>query len=207
MKEVNEAYDRLTNPDKYAHQQAQQNPYSQYTNPYSQYGQQSQSGGNPYGQQTYTWGSPFGFGFEEAFGFGGGSASAHMPQIQTYDSQEIRLVIQYYQAGRVQEALNLLMNIPSGQRNARWYYLSGLANHRMGNTIRGTEHMTKAVQMDPGNPTYQQLLRQYQQAEQTYSQNAQGFNMGATSMTGLCTSLCLMNLLCGRCGFFPICCC
>jgi molecular chaperone DnaJ len=59
MNELNEAYDMLMNPEKYAKRQQQQNPYGQsYGNPYGQsyggqsYGQQ----GNPYGQQRQQYG-------------------------------------------------------------------------------------------------------------------------------------------------------
>ena len=67
MNELNEAYDMLMNPEKYANRQQQQNPYggnpysgnpyggSSYGgNPYGSYGGNSYGGqqqGNPYGQQ------------------------------------------------------------------------------------------------------------------------------------------------------------
>ena len=78
MNELNEAYDMLMNPEKYAKRQQQQNPYGQsYGNPYGQsYGQQSnpysqqrqQYGGYSSGQGGYQggWQSDFGgFGFED----------------------------------------------------------------------------------------------------------------------------------------------
>ena len=48
MNELNEAYDMLMNPEKYANRQQQQNPYG--GNPYS---------GNPYGGSSYG-GNPYG---------------------------------------------------------------------------------------------------------------------------------------------------
>ena len=48
MNELNEAYDMLMNPEKYANRQQQQNPYG--GNPY---------GGNPYGGSSYG-GNPYG---------------------------------------------------------------------------------------------------------------------------------------------------
>lgn len=81
MNEINEAYDMLTHPEKYAARQAQQsgyggggysgayggyggNPYGQGGNPYGQ-------GGNPFGQGGPQGGQgPYGFSFEDLFGFG-----------------------------------------------------------------------------------------------------------------------------------------
>ena len=53
MNELNEAYDMLMNPEKYANRQQQQNPYG--GNPYSG----NPYGGNPYGGSSYG-GNPYG---------------------------------------------------------------------------------------------------------------------------------------------------
>ena len=102
--------------------------------------------------------------------------------------------------GRNQEAINILVHIPSTGRNARWYYLSALANHGMGNTVQAADHMHKAAQMDPNNRTYQQLLMQFRQAGQTYENNAQGFNMRSVNLSKICLGCCAAQLLCGPFG-------
>ena len=38
------------------------------------------------------------------------------------------------------EALNVLNGIPFGERRARWYYFSAIANQGMGNNINAMEH-------------------------------------------------------------------
>lgn len=219
MNELNEAYDMLMNPDKYAHRQ-QQNPYGQSgrgQNPYGQnpYGssggdpfwqRQRTQQGNPYGsyQGSGGWQSDFGFDFNDFFGFGGYTqAQVTPPQIQVGDSDAIRAAINAINQGQFQAACYTLQNIPSTGRNARWYYLSGVANHGAGNSILAVDHMSRACQMAPNNPTYQALLRQYRQSGQTYQQYASGYNTRAADPSRYCMNLCLLNLLCNLCCCRP----
>ena len=58
----------------------------------------------------------------------------------------------YVRMGRYQEALNILSNCT--QRNARWYYLSALANDGLGNQVTAMEHIRRAVSMEPDNQEY-----------------------------------------------------
>ena len=74
------------------------------------------------------------------------------------------------------------------------------ANHGAGNQIQALEHMKRAVQLSPNNATYQALLRQYQQAGQTYQTNASGYNTWAMDPSKLCMSLCFLQMFC------PLCC-
>ncbi len=53
-------------------------------------------------------------------------------------------------------------------RNARWYYLSSLANQGLGNRIDALQDARRAVQLDPGNTEYQMHLRRMQNPGQTY---------------------------------------
>ena len=218
MNELNEAYDMLMNPDKYKPRQQQQNPYG---NPYGQsYGGQSYGGssqgsyqqGNPYGQrQSYGgyssgqggyqrggWQSDFGgFGFEDLFGFGGfQSSQVPPPTEQPGDPDLVRQAIRDIQQRAYNSAILHLQNVVSGQRNARWYYLSGVANHGAGNTIQAVEHMTRACQMDSTNGVYQTLLRQYRAAGQTYQQNAGGHSTTFFDPSRLCYLCCMMQLCC-----------
>ena len=173
MNELNEAYDMLMNPEKYANRQQQQNPYG--GNPY---------GGNPYGGSSY----------------GGYQTQVNPPQEQAGDSEPVRAAIRDILAGRYASACSILQNVPSTGRNARWYYLSGVANPGAGNQLQALEHMKRAVQLSPNNATYQALLRQYQQAGQTYQTNASGYNTWAMDPSKLCMSLCFLQMFC------PLCC-
>lgn len=212
MNELNEAYDMLMNPEKYQKRQQQQNPYGQsggYSQQSNPYGQRQQYGGGYGGQGGYSrggWQSDFGgFGFEDIFGFGGyQSAQVPPPTEQPGDSELVRQAIRDMQQRAYNSAILHLQNVVSAQRNARWYYLSGVANHGAGNTIQAVEHMTRACQMDPGNQVYAALLRQYRQAGQTYQQNAGGHSTTFFDPTKLCYLCCMMQLCCPYSRF--ICC-
>lgn len=216
MTEVNEAYDMLMNPDKYAAKRAQQSQSSQRNSYSGQYGgYSSQQGGYSQGRQNYSgqqrssgnyqnaggWYSDFGFDFDDFFGFGSSYQTASTkPQVEPGDSPRIQQVVGYINSGSYKQALDLLFHVPSYGRNARWYYLSSLANHGLGNSVQAVDHMQKASQMEPNNKTYQQLLRQFRQAERTYEDNARGFNMEAFPLDKICLGLCMARLCCGiRC--------
>lgn len=213
MTEINEAYDMLMNPDKYAAKRAQQQQSSSRQNGYSgQYGGYSgnQSGysgnqGGYSGQQRNSgnyqnaggWSSDFGFDFDDFFGFGSSYQTASTkPQVEPGDSPRIQQVVNYINRGDSQQALDILFHIPSTGRDARWYYLSSLANHALGNSVQAVDHMQRAAQMDPNNRTYQQLLRQFRQAERTYEDNARGFDMGALNLQKICLGLFAAQFCC-----------
>lgn len=198
MQEVNKAYDMLMNPEKYASVKAQQ----------QRSGQQQQSTYNRGTSQNYGgyqgpggWASNFGgFDFEDFFGgFGfsdSGSQYAGRPTVEHGDSPTIQRVIQAIDNRRYQTAVDMLTNVTSSGRNARWYYLSAVANHGLGNSVQAMDQIQRAIKMDPNNRTYQQLYRQYRQAEQTYETNAQGFDMGAMQIQKICMGVCFAQLLC-----------
>lgn len=212
MNELNEAYDMLMNPEKYQKRQQQQNPYGQsggYSQQSNPYGQRQQYGGGYGGQGGYSrggWQSDFGgFGFEDIFGFGGyQSAQVPPPTEQPGDTELVRQAIRDMQQRAYNSAILHLQNVVSAQRNARWYYLSGVANHGAGNSMQAVEHMTRACQMDPGNQVYAALLRQYRQSGQTYQQNAGGHSTTFFDPTRLCYICCMMQLCCPYSRF--ICC-
>ena len=218
MNEINEAYDLLTNPEKFAARQAQEQAKNGYGG-YNPYGQQG--GYNPYGRQqsgqyqqyerrgtqgAQGWSSDFEFNFEDLFGFGYAGTASTRPEYQAGDTLEFRRAVNALQNNRYQEALTILTNIRSTERSARWYYLCALANHGLGNTVQAIDQMTRAAQMDPNNRTYTQLLRQFRQAGQTYQRQATGYNTQAFDLNKLCMTFCLLQLCCGG-RVMPICCC
>lgn len=122
------------------------------------------------------------------------------------DDQYQQAAAQYIRFGRFREALNTLDN--STQRDARWYYLSALANDGLDNQVTAMEHIRRAVSMDPGNPEYLNALNRMEHGGADYRQTAgnfQGFSMGGNPCMNLC--LCyLVNLFCcGGRGMFLCC--
>ncbi len=103
----------------------------------------------------------------------------------------------YIRFGRYREALNALNN--ASDRNARWYYLSAVANDALGNQVTALEHIRRAVSMEPDNQEYLRVLNQIEYGGSVYRQQAgnfRGFEMRSTP----CMNLCL-------CWFLQFCCC
>lgn len=159
--------------------------YEQIKNP-EKFQNQQQSGG--YGQS---------YGYDP-FGYGGYQQTYQQPQGEQYQ----QAAYQYIRFGRYQEALQALQN--STDRNARWYYLSALANNGLGNQVTALEHIKRAVSMDPGNAVYLDALDRIEHGGATYRRQAgnyRGFTMSASPCTRLC--LCyLAQLFCCRGRFF-----
>ena len=99
--------------------------------------QREQGGGYSYGNSSY----------------GGNSYN------NTYNGPqdaEMQAVFNYINSRNYREALNLLDRMPN--RNAMWYYASGFANAGIGNNVLAREHAAQAVNMEPNNVQYRQLL-------------------------------------------------
>lgn len=124
--------------------------YEQIKNP-----EKKQTGSGTYGGYY----NPFGGGWQQHTG---GSQSQYQQAAE-----------QYIRFGRYREALNILNSATT--KNARWYYLSAIANDALGNQVTALEHIRRAVSMEPGNPEYLQLLDQIQKGETTYRTQAGGF--------------------------------
>lgn len=120
---------------------------------------------------------------------------------QSYGStgdQYQRAAAQYIRFARYQEALNTLNS--ATDRNARWYYLSALANDGLGNQVTALEHIRRAVSMEPDNMEYLQTLQAIENGGAAYRRRAgnyRGFEMRSDPCSNLL--LCwLANLCC--CG-------
>ena len=125
-------------------------------------------------------------------------------QQQSREDGYFRAAAQYIRFGRFREALNTLESSP--ERNARWYYLSALANNGLGNQVTALEHIRRAVSIEPNNYQYLQALEQIEHGGAAYRQQAGNFR-GFTMRGDPCTNvlLCwLANLFCcgGRCPIF-----
>ena len=193
FKEVQAAYDAITKGE--TGPQMGGNPYGSYQQ--QGYGQQS------YQQQGYQNGyggfdgfdgfDPFGFGF----GFGG-YQQGYGQQGASYsgsDSPEMQAARNFVANGRYAEARRVLDGMTA--RNARWYYLSSLANQGLGNSIDALQDARRAAQMEPGNTEYQMNLRNLQDPGRTYRTQTTYAQPGG--LMRWCWSMILLNLLCNCC--------
>ena len=170
MQQINAAYEQIKNPEKAARN----------------------GGGQGYGGQSYGGYDPFG-GFNP---FGGGYTGGQTRQ-DSQQGQYHRAAEQYIRFDRYQEALNALQFAP--EKDARWYYLSALANDGLGNQVTALEHIKRAVSMEPDNAQYLYTLEQIQGGGSTYRKQAGNFR-GFTMGTSPCASLCM-------CYALQMCCC
>ena len=132
-------------------------------------------------------------------------------QQQTYGRAEQgdsyqQAAFRYIQFRRYREALNALSN--SSERNARWYYLSALANDGLGNQVTALEHIRRAVSMEPDNQEYLRVLSMIEHGGAAYRQQAgnfRGFTFGGDPCTNLCLCYLFNIFCCGGRGFFLCC--
>lgn len=162
MNEINEAYDMLSHPEKYASRRTAQNTT-----------RESNAGGTNRGYQgAGGWYSDFGgFDFDDFFNFGNYTQNRQEsinPKVQPSDPPLFVQAINYINTGRYQDAFRILMQVEHSGRNARWYYLNSLTLYGYGDVGEAANYMQRATQMDPNNTTYHTLLNRFRQEGQTY---------------------------------------
>ena len=139
-------------------------------------GETGPQGGNSYGS------------YQQGYGQQGASYSGS-------DSPEMQAARNFVANGRYAEARRVLDGMTG--RNARWYYLSSLANQGLGNRIDALQDARRAVQLDPNNTEYQMHLRRMQNPGQTYRTQTTYAQPGG--LMRWCWSMILLNLLCNCC--------
>ena len=120
---------------------------------------------------------------------------------QDYSETEVHMqaVRNFISSRHYQEALRLLSEIE--EHSGLWYYYSALANSGIGNNVTAKQHASMAVQIEPDNLQYRQLVSQLENPNAWY--RGMGETYGAPVEMGgdWCTRLCLANLLCNcLCG-------
>lgn len=143
------------------------------------YGYQQSGSQNGYSYQQN--GSGYGYGYQQNAGSG-----------------QYQSVYTYLNARQYRQALNLLSGMSN--RTAEWYYLSAVANAGIGNNIVARDHAGQAVNMNPANPQYKQLLNQLEWSGQRYQNHpyTQGYgNSNSSCGTGnMCCDLWIADTLC-----------
>ena len=152
---------------------------------------------NPEKTTNQSGGSYGSYGYDP---FGGYGRTYSQPEGDRYQQS----AYQYIRFGRYHEALNALKNCT--QRDARWYYLSALANDGLGNQVTALEHIRRAVSMEPDNMTYLNALDEIENGGAAYRRQAGNFG-GFTLRGSPCINLALcwlVNMFC--CGGRFFCC-
>ena len=178
FKEVQEAYDLIMKDRANGGYQ-----YGGKTGGYNYGGYGQNQGGYNYGGYGQGQG---GYQYGGGYNYGGGQQR----------STEVQAVYNFLSNRRYQDALNVLGRMTN--RNAEWYYLSALANNGMGNNILAKEQAAQAVNMEPNNLQYRQLLNQLNWNTQRYQGNPYGgySNQQSCGTGNACCDLWMLDTLC-----------
>ena len=140
---------------------------------------------------------------ERSGGYSGGSTGGYSYGYQGGYNQaqqdpQMQAAVNYVNSRHYREALNVLDQIQN--RTAMWYYVSGCANAGLGNNLVAREHAAQAVNMEPNNLQYRQLLKQLDFSSRRYQNNPYGGGYGAGGSScgtgNLCCDLWCADSLC-----------
>ena len=177
MNEINAAYDQIKNG----------------TVPQGGYAQQQSYGGTTYANNG--WGGWYNWdGWQTP------------PSQQQYERVEYTAAKNYMRNGMYREALNALSGVPTEERDGKWYFLSAGANMYLGNKVAALEHAKRAVEIEPENEEYRQLLGLLQSGGDFYDRYSGGYAR-SINLNPLWLGLCAASLCTGGNCSAPLCCC
>lgn len=126
--------------------------------------------------------------------------SSTYSQYQGNDQMAFHEAVGFINAGRYQDALNILNQM--NNRSAMWFYYSAIAMNGVGNNVTALEYAKTAAQMEPNNLQYVFLVQQLQGYQGRYRQTGQSYGSPFGDPVQCCYSFMMLNLLmncCCRC--------
>nr|WP_288723422.1 J domain-containing protein [uncultured Sellimonas sp.] len=133
-----------------------------------------------------------------SYGYGSSSSSSYNSSYNNSQDAEMQAVFNFINTRRYREALNLLDRMPN--RTSMWYYASGATNMGIGNNIVAREHAQQAVNMEPNNVQYRQLLNTIDWNSRRYQNNPYGGGYGGGNSScgtgNMCCDLWCADTLC-----------
>jgi len=96
---------------------------------------------------------------------------AYSSQRQTYSFEA---AANYINMGNYEQALNVLKHL--SERNAQWHFYSAIANYGLDYRDIAVEHARMAVEMEPDNAEYQNLLSQMVGSRRGFGRRASNFS-------------------------------
>ena len=176
--------------------------FKQVQQAYKQIMEEKENGTSSYSSQGSYGGSYGSGGYGGSYGNGGygGNYGGYNYGSSTEDA-ELRAAANYLNNMRYQEAMRVLNNI--SRHNAQWYYLHAIANAGLGNNISAVQDAQTAVNMEPDNMQYRQLLSQLQGGGQWYTDMGQGYGYerAGGDMGKWCCECLAINVLCNCCCY------
>ena len=141
----------------------------------------------------------YGYGGFAGGGFGGYSSNRNYQSYgsRTQEMPEMQAAANFLANRCFQEALNVLNNIK--EHSARWYYYSAVAHAGLGNNVTACEYAKQAVEMEPSNLEYRQLLQQLNMGGGWYSSMGQNYGRPYEGFSRFCMSMVIMNMCLNCC--------
>ena len=136
-------------------------------------------------QQKYSYGGNRTYG---GFSAGGGT-----------DSIELTAAANYIASRHYTEALNVLGSIAPGERGARWYYYSAIANMGIGNHVTAREQIDRALRLEPSNMEYRQFKQHLDFGGTWYQSMGQSYERPYAGTGSWCLSMLFLNMMCNCC--------
>lgn len=142
-----------------------------------------------------------------------GASRAYSGGYSSGASSQFSDIRRMVQNGRSEDASELLDGIPSGRRDAEWYFLKGSVLYTRGWLDQAYRHMTQAVNMAPSNAEYRAALNQMMWQRNTGANQTQGTQYrtapSAAGCSGcdMCSSLICADCCCECMGGDLISCC
>ncbi len=167
--------------------------FKQVQQAYKQIMEEKENGTSSYSSQG-SYGGSYGSG-----GYGGNYGGYNYGS--STEDAELRAAANYLNNMRYQEAMRVLNNI--SRHNAQWYYLHAIANAGLGNNISAVQDAQTAVNMEPDNMQYRQLLSQLQGGGQWYTDMGQGYGYerAGGDMGKWCCECLAINAMCNCCCY------
>lgn len=125
------------------------------------------------------------------------SSQSYSSGYQTWqDDPKMVAVVNYINSRHYNEALNALTGI--NDRTGYWHYFSAIAHAGMGNNMEALNFARQAVNMEPNNTEFNDLLNRLQWGGRRYQNNSQGYGYGDSPCgTGnICCDLWCADSLC-----------
>ena len=198
--EVKKAYREMArkyHPDKNPGNQAAEEMFKIVQDAYREIMDERKNGGSTFGTGTGAAG-----GFRQDAGAGYGAGGNYYGPAE--NATRYQAAANYINNGYFREAFNVLTNVK--ERDAMWYYLSALTNAGLGNNYEAMRQASTAVQMEPGNPMYQELVSRLSYGGMNYYSRQQGMTGGSTSGADYCANLCALNICLNLCCDVSCCC-
>ena len=135
-------------------------------------------------------------GYDEFFG---GSYSGGYQENTSEDANILMAAANYINSGYYREAMTALNQLEESRRNGQWYYYAAIASRGLGNLIDARSYASRAVQLEPGNFRYRQLLDALENGSGEYMRRGGTYMNPYAGVSRWCFNLFLINLFCNCC--------